>query len=49
MKKQTVEPKKTASKRKSSKAKKLACVDLFRALRCVVQLTRLKNVKSKYQ
>lgn len=29
MKKQTVEPKKTASKRKSSKAKKLACVDFF--------------------
>lgn len=29
MKKQTVESKKTASKRKSPKAKKLACVDLF--------------------
>ncbi len=29
MKKQTVEPKKAASKRKPSKAKKLACVDLF--------------------
>ena len=29
MKKQTVEPKKAASKRKPSKAKKLACVDFF--------------------
>lgn len=32
MKKQTVEPKKAASKRKPSKAKKLACVDFFFAV-----------------
>ena len=29
MKKQTIEPKKTTTKRKPVKAKKLACVDLF--------------------